>query len=77
MQHSNCNAFQITADSSHLVDDSYAEIQVNKVDTSDATLGNKPSVWPMVTAVQNTLFISAPVRGKSLLLHGIPTHLEG
>lgn len=52
MQHSNCDAFQITADSSHLVDDSYAEIQVNKVDTSDATIGNKP--WPTVTAVQNT-----------------------
>lgn len=77
MQHSNCDAFQITADSSHLVDDSYTEIQVNKVDTSDATIGNKPPVWPTVTAVQNTILISAPMQGKSLLLHGIPTHLEG
>ncbi|KAM3594571.1 uncharacterized protein V6R79_009857 [Siganus canaliculatus] len=35
----------ITASSSHLGDISYAEIQVNKVDTSDSTLENKP-VWP-------------------------------
>nr|XP_046268680.1 acyl-CoA-binding domain-containing protein 5 isoform X3 [Scatophagus argus] len=37
----------ITANSSHLGDSvCYAEIQVNKIDTSDSTMGNKPPVWP-------------------------------
>ncbi|XP_031134579.1 rab9 effector protein with kelch motifs isoform X1 [Sander lucioperca] len=36
----------ITLNSSHL-GDSYADIQVNKTDTSDSTMGNnKPLVWP-------------------------------
>ncbi|XP_018545689.2 rab9 effector protein with kelch motifs [Lates calcarifer] len=37
----------ITPNSSHLGDSvCFAEIQVNKIDTSDSTVGNKPPVWP-------------------------------
>ncbi|XP_078134258.1 uncharacterized protein LOC144535595 [Sander vitreus] len=43
-----CPALQITLNSSHLGDSvCYADIQVNKTDTSDSTMGNdKPLVWP-------------------------------
>lgn len=46
---------QITANVSHLADESYAEIQVNKVDTSYANMGNSLAVWPMVTVAQKDL----------------------
>ncbi|XP_067469948.1 rab9 effector protein with kelch motifs [Thunnus thynnus] len=37
----------ITPNSSHMGDSvCYAEIQVNKIDTSDSVVGVKPSVWP-------------------------------
>ncbi|KAM8737127.1 kelch domain-containing protein 2 isoform 2-T2 [Acanthopagrus schlegelii] len=37
----------ITTDTSHLGDSvCYAEIQVNKIHTSETTMGNKPPVWP-------------------------------
>ncbi|XP_030299444.1 acyl-CoA-binding domain-containing protein 5 isoform X10 [Sparus aurata] len=41
------NALQITTDTSHLGDSvCYAEIHVDKMDTSESTMGNKPPVWP-------------------------------
>ncbi|XP_073340569.1 uncharacterized protein [Pagrus major] len=37
----------MTTNASHLGDSvCYAEIQVNKIDASDSTMGNKPPVWP-------------------------------
>lgn len=39
----------MTTDTSHLGDSvCYAEIQVNKMDISESTMGNKPPVWPTV-----------------------------
>lgn len=36
---------QVTSETSHLSDSvCFAEIQVNKVDTSDSAVGNKPTV---------------------------------
>lgn len=44
-----CPALQITTNSSHLGDSVfYAEIQVNKCDAGDLTMGNKAPVWPTV-----------------------------
>lgn len=43
---------QITTITSHLVDESYAEIQVNKVDTSDAHVDSILPVWPTVAVPQ-------------------------
>ncbi|XP_030299442.1 uncharacterized protein LOC115597555 isoform X8 [Sparus aurata] len=41
------NTSQMTTDTSHLGDSvCYAEIQVNKMDISESTMGNKPPVWP-------------------------------
>ncbi|XP_030299440.1 uncharacterized protein LOC115597555 isoform X6 [Sparus aurata] len=44
------NTSQMTTDTSHLGDSvCYAEIQVNKMDISESTMGNKPPVWPTIT----------------------------
>lgn len=40
----------MTANASHLADESCTEIQVNKVDTSYGNLGNRLPVWPTVVA---------------------------
>lgn len=47
---SNCSVLllQMTANASHLADESSAEIQVNKVDTSYCNMGSTLSVWPTV-----------------------------
>lgn len=55
LQQFQCTVLQITANVSHLADESYAEIQVNKVDTSYANMGNSLAVWPMVTVAQKDL----------------------
>lgn len=52
LQQFQCTVLQITANASHLADESYAEIQVNKVDTSYASMGNSLAVWPTVTVAQ-------------------------
>lgn len=48
MQQFQCPALQMTASASHLADESCAEIQVNKVDTSYSNVGNRLPVWPTV-----------------------------
>lgn len=54
--------FQITADSSHLEDSvCCGEIQVNKIDTSESTMRNKPPVWPTVRLVLINRFILANI----------------
>lgn len=51
-------ALQITADSSHLEDSvCCGEIQVNKIDTSESTMRDKPPVWPTVRLVSIIRFI--------------------
>lgn len=54
---------QVTSETSHLSDRSdsvcFAEIQVNKVDTSDSTVGNKPPVWPTVSVILRRMLVSA------------------
>ncbi|XP_075874300.1 kelch domain-containing protein 1 isoform X2 [Nelusetta ayraudi] len=45
----------ITANVSHLADESYAEIQVNKVDTSYTNMGNSLAVWPMDKTPRHTV----------------------
>lgn len=41
----------MTVNASHLADESCAEIQVNKVDTSFGNVGNRLPVWPTVVVV--------------------------
>lgn len=51
-----CPALQITLDSSHLADSvCYADVQVDKTDTSDSTVRNKPPVWPTVRVLLKTV----------------------
>lgn len=46
-----CPALQMMSSSFHLGDSVLcAEIQVNKIDTSDSMMINKPRVWPTVRA---------------------------
>lgn len=49
----------VTSETSHLSDRSdsvcFAEIQVNKVDTSDSAVGNKPPVWPTKKTPRRTV----------------------
>lgn len=56
-------ALQITADSSHMEDSvCCGEIQVNKIDTSESTMSDKPPVWPTVRLVLiNRFFILANI----------------
>lgn len=51
---------QVTSETSHLSDSvCFAEVQVNKVDTSDSAVGNKPPVWPTVSVILRCMLVSA------------------
>lgn len=54
---------QVTSETSHLSDRSdsvcFAEVQVNKVNTSDSAVGNKPPVWPTVSVILRCMLVSA------------------
>ena len=53
---SHCPGLQITPNSSQLCDSvSFAEIQVNKIDTSASTVDNKPTAWPTVRSTLVTV----------------------
>lgn len=47
-----CPVLQMAPNTSHLGDSvCFGEIQVNKIDTSDSVVGNKPTVWPRVRSM--------------------------
>lgn len=51
-----CPSLQMTANASHLADESRAEIQVNKIDTSYVNVGNRLPGWPTVVQAIEDLF---------------------